>query len=301
MLHLHLLFTIFFACFMGFSTVLPGQDSQGSKSSGGTNDRGSTVRDLSTHQGKSFHLRNQDDEELHKKEKITLEPRSVVEISTRFSESKPEKGEYRQIRIIDLQGENSTDVNRKLTTHQMKGKIVYVKKEEIDSIDQLGQENITGLQLSDSSMVVMAPPDKTVVPADAQPDERSVPKLKNSSSKALTSFIVHNDGKPSKLYKITEKGEYLYYDGEKIVGGQKYERAFPGGFKPITPITFYYQVSGAGNLYLESRKGLSEFLSMTVEEQARFIEERVRETPTYIEIDSAVIESPGASAPIPPK
>ncbi len=206
----------------------------------------------------------------------------LIEKNERLTREKPKDQAYRKIELVDIQKNQLKSLKRQMATHRTNGKTVYVKEEVVEKLEQLTEEGITNVNLADSGIVSLSVAEKAL--------ERDKPISRNSSANTLATFMVEKDGKGNKIYRITKDGKYEYKDDKKIVGGDKYHKIFKDGFKPITPKTFYYELSNQSHIDLTDDQ-IQTFLSLPVDKQVEMIKKGIKKSSDYVQLDELSVNA----------
>ncbi len=204
----------------------------------------------------------------------------IIQTNKRVSRKKPQDGNYEKVQLIDLTQRKVNRLRRRLTTKQAKGKTVYVKKEVVTKINRLSQEGLANVNVADTGIVSLA------VDENRLKDEGVAVKNEgDTTDNTLATFAVGSQNTSANhLYRITRDGNYQYKDGKDIVGSAKFKEWFKNGYKPITETTFYYEIAEQPHIDLKE-KNVSSFTSMSIEEQVKLIEENIKKSSDYIELD----------------
>jgi len=208
-----------------------------------------------------------------------------IKTNQRLTREKPKDGIYEKVQLIDLTQRKVNRLKRQLTTHQAKGKTVYVKKEVVTKINRLQHEEIVNVNVADTAVLSLAVAENKL--KDERSSEASDKKDGDGSTSdsSLATFAVGSQNTSANhLYRITKDGNYQYQDGKEIVGSEKSDEWFEDGYKPITETTFYYDIAEQPHIDLK-QENVGSFTSMSVEEQVKLIKESIEKSSDYIELD----------------
>ncbi len=238
-----------------------------------------SVRQLTTHQDLVYKKKKPDNKQKQNEKEKTHA--NVIETNQRLTREKPQDGNnYEKVQLIDLTQRKVSRLKRQLTTHQAKGKTVYIKKEVVTKINRLQQESIAKVNVADTGVVSLA-----VAEDELKNDDVKVKKDGDTTDNTLATFAVASQNTSANhLYRITKDGDYQYQDGKDIVGSAKFSEWFKKGYKPITERTFYYEIAEQPHINLK-QKNVSSFTSMSIAEQVVLIKKSIAKSSEYVDLD----------------
>lgn len=242
------------------------------------------VHDLTLHNGMIVK-----DEEKRKDKLEQLKPTdsaksyNIIKKNKRVTKTKPQDGNYEKKRVIDLTQGKVNRLKRQLTTHQAKGKTVFVKKEVVTKIDRLQKNHIVNVNVADTGLVALAIADQQL--SDEKSSEVSVENDQDTTDNTLATFAVGSENTSANhLYRITKDGNYQYQDGKKMIGINKNDEWFQKGYKPITERTFFYEIADQPHIDLKV-DNVGSFTSLSVEDQITLIKKSIKRSADYVELN----------------
>jgi len=224
------------------------------------------VRVAATHQLEKLLRQQQQQKQAGRQQKgLYIPPGSEVRNYRIILAEPPEDGNYQTFEVIDMNAYERGELMAKLASHQAKGDLFY---EQLETTDTLARQKVAMSMPGEIS-----PPQPTDMETFTQV-ATLIGEVDAAGEAAITETgeiaMAEENVAIEHIYRITEEGEYEYYDGRPIVGGRKYRVEFKDGYKPITEITFYYQVGEKTSL--DEVISLREFLLLPPDEQRQLID-----------------------------